>query len=105
MAITPPHRPISPNRRTTFLHRADHLPIIGGIMKSVFLQAALWMGLAAPLVHADPDLGFTAFAGQNLAPLANRQVLQARGGLITCSTAGIRPSTRTSTSGCTPRCR
>ncbi len=51
-------------------------------MKSVFLRAALSFGLLATLVHADPNLGFTAFAGADLSPLANGQVLQARGGLI-----------------------
>jgi hypothetical protein len=51
-------------------------------MKSVFLRALLSFGLVATLVHADPNLGFTAFAGANLSPLANGQVLQARGGLI-----------------------
>jgi hypothetical protein len=51
-------------------------------MKSVFLRTALLLGLLAPLVQADPNLGFTAFAGANLDPLADGQVLQARGGLI-----------------------
>lgn len=51
-------------------------------MKSVFLRASLSLALLAPLAHADPNLGFTAFAGADLTPLANGQVLQARGGLI-----------------------
>ena len=51
-------------------------------MKSVFLAAALVLGAPALLIHADPNLGFTAFAGQDLSGLANGQVLQARGGLI-----------------------
>jgi hypothetical protein len=51
-------------------------------MKFVFLRAALFLGLLAPTVHADPNLSFTAFAGADLTPLADGQVLQARGGLI-----------------------
>jgi hypothetical protein len=55
-------------------------------MKSAFLRfsaiAFLFGLVAAPAAQADPNLGFTAFAGQDLSPLADGKVLQARGGLI-----------------------
>jgi hypothetical protein len=51
-------------------------------MKSMFLRVTLALGLTAPLVHADPNLAFTAFAGQDISSLADGKVLQARGGLI-----------------------
>ena len=51
-------------------------------MKSMFLRVALAMVLTSPLLQADPDLHWTAFAGKDLSPLANGQVLQERGGLI-----------------------
>jgi hypothetical protein len=45
--------------------------------------AVLLLGLfSVPSVQADPNLGFSAFAGQDLTPLADGKVLQARGGLI-----------------------
>ena len=48
----------------------------------MLLRVALALGLTATLLHADPNLGFTAFAGQDLSSLADGKVLQARGGLI-----------------------
>jgi hypothetical protein len=55
-------------------------------MKSASLRSSvvvLVLGLSGALaVHADPNLGFSAFAGQDLSPLADGKVLQARGGLI-----------------------
>jgi len=48
----------------------------------MLLRAVLALGLTAPLLHADPDLHWTAFAGKDLSPLANGNVMQERGGLI-----------------------
>jgi hypothetical protein len=60
--------------------------IISALMNSASLRsgvAVFLLGLFATLsAQADPNLGFTAFAGADLAPLADGKVLQARGGLI-----------------------
>jgi hypothetical protein len=60
--------------------------MISALMNPVSLRsgvAVFLLGSFATLsAHADPNLGFTAFAGADLSSLADGKMLQARGGLI-----------------------